>query len=135
VTKRICIVVLVSALTSLGIVLSSAADDRTDEDEAQPLDNDCNGPCPLHDWMEKNVQAAVEDGNTRALSKALKRAAEFAPDPSWNAGPHAWRTISLAGAEKAAAGDMPGARASCKGCHQAWRKQYKAQYRARPVPR
>lgn len=89
---------------------------------------------PLARWMETNVQAAVEAGDLAKLAASLEKAATFAPDPSWNQGDTSWQKIAKEGAAKAKAGDLAGARASCKSCHTAWRKKYKAQFASRPLP-
>lgn len=90
---------------------------------------------PLADWMEDNLQAAVEAGDLTKVAAGLERAAAWAPDPSWNQGETGWEKIAKEGAAKAKAGDLAGAKAACKSCHTAWRKKYKAQFRSRPLPR
>lgn len=90
--------------------------------------------CPLGQWMEDNVQAAAEDGNTARLAELYTKMAGWAPNPAWNTGATSWRAIAEAAAVKAAAGDMRGARAACKQCHRAWRDRYQAEYMGRAVP-
>lgn len=89
---------------------------------------------PLAKWMESTMQAAVEAGDLPKLAAALEKAASFAPDPSWNQGESSWERIAKEGAAKAKAGDLEGARATCKSCHRAWRKKYKAEFASRPLP-
>ena len=36
--------------------------------------------------------------------------------------------------DESSIGDIPGAKAACKGCHDAYKDKYKAQYRSRPAP-
>jgi hypothetical protein len=91
--------------------------------------------CPLEAWMEDEAERAAESGDAARLAAAYEAMARFAPDPSWNEGPNSWRAISEAAAAKAKAGDVRGARAACKQCHQAWRERYRAEHRARPLPR
>jgi hypothetical protein len=91
--------------------------------------------CPLEAWMEEEVEAAAEAGDAGRLAAAYEKMARFAPEPSWNEGPNAWQAIAEAAAAKARAGDLRGARAACKQCHQAWRERYRAEHRARPLPR
>jgi hypothetical protein len=90
--------------------------------------------CPLERWMEDNVEAAAENGDLPRLADLYTKMAGFAPDPSWNTGATSWRAISETAATKARAGDVRGARAACKSCHQAWRERYRAEFRGRPVP-
>ena len=95
----------------------------------------CGGPglppCPLQAWMRATIAAPLAGNNMGALAVGLERAAALQPDPGWGS----WRTIALQGAAAAKKGDVAGARAACKGCHDAWREAYKRQYRGRIVPR
>ena len=50
-------------------------------------------------------------------------------------GQTSWKTFATQGAAAARNGDIAGARAACKSCHDAWREAYKAKYRNRPIPR
>jgi hypothetical protein len=105
-------------------------------DDAEPLQaGNCGGPglppCPLQAWMRATIAAPLAGNNTGALAVGLERAAALQPDPGWAS----WRTIALQGAAAAKKGDVAGARAACKGCHDAWREAYKRQYRGRIVPR
>ncbi|MCS6799606.1 MAG: hypothetical protein NZ898_13995 [Myxococcota bacterium] len=84
--------------------------------------------------MDENVRPAAEDGDLARLNTLLRQIAQFAPEPSWNEGDDGWAAIANRGAEAAAKGDLRGARASCKSCHQRWRKLYREQHRRRPVP-
>ena len=88
-------------------------------------------PCPLQDWMRKNVAAALAANDAEALSSALEKAAKLAPDPAWAS----WGTAASSGAAAAKNGDIAGARAACKTCHDAWRTTYREQFRTRPIPR
>jgi hypothetical protein len=91
-------------------------------------------PCPLQGFMEQNVDLPMERGELAAVAAALRSAAGYAPDPSWNDGPKGWRALALAGAEAAQAGDAPGLEQSCKDCHRSYRKRYKDEFRSRPLP-
>jgi hypothetical protein len=93
-----------------------------------------DGDGPLAQWMEANLQTPMEAGDLAKLAVGLEKAAAFAPDPTWNQGDTGWEKLAKAGAAKAKAGDLAGARAACKSCHTAWRKKYKAQFRDRPLP-
>ena len=88
-------------------------------------------PCPLQDWMRKNVAASLASNDAASLSIALERAAKLTPDPAWAT----WVSAASSGAEAAKKGDIAGARAACKTCHDAWRTTYREQFRMRPVPR
>ena len=103
--------------------LSAAA---TYDDEGQP-------PCPLQGWMERNVQKPLDDGDFARLAQALARVPRFAPDPSWNDGEQGWSKLAEVAAAAARAKDGDAIEQSCKGCHRAWRKKYKQEFRLRPV--
>jgi hypothetical protein len=90
---------------------------------------------PLHDWMEKHMEPAMEKRDLKALGEALKQSAKFAPDSSWNDGDNSWKKIAEDGAAAAAAGDFKEARKSCKSCHKAWRKEYRAKHKQSPLPK
>lgn len=87
-------------------------------------------PCPLQAWMRKNIASPLASSNTPALAAGLDRLANLTPNPAWRS----WPTIASQGASAARRGDLVGARASCKACHEAWREQYKAKFRALPIP-
>jgi hypothetical protein len=88
-------------------------------------------PCPLQGWMRANVAAPLASNDTKALANGLERAARLSPDGAWSS----WASFAEAGAAAARKGDLVGARASCKGCHDAWREAYKKKFRLRPIPR
>jgi len=88
-------------------------------------------PCPLQSWMRSNVAAPLAANKTEVLAAGLAQAAKLSPDPAWSS----WATIAQSGAAAAKRGDIAGARASCKSCHEAWREAYKTKFRLRPVPR
>lgn len=88
-------------------------------------------PCPLQAWMRGNVGRPLATNNMKALADGLERTATLSPDATWTS----WKTFATQGAAAARKGDITGARASCKSCHDAWREAYKAKYRTRPVPR
>lgn len=88
-------------------------------------------PCPLQKWMRANVAGPLSENDTAALSAGLEKTATLVPDPAWSS----WGTLARSGAAAAKRGDIAGARASCKGCHDAWREKYRTKYRLRPLPR
>ncbi len=65
------------------------------------------------------------------LAAALDKVAATNPDPSWTT----WTTIAKQGADAARKGDVAGAKASCKGCHDGYKAKYKAQYRMKAPPK
>lgn len=89
--------------------------------------------CPLQAWMEQQLQTPLDAGDLRAVAAALMRAAELAPEPSWNTRAPSWRSIAQAGRAAAAQGDAAATQRSCKACHQAFRREYRAQFRQRPL--
>jgi len=95
----------------------------------------CGGPgqapCPLQAYMRASVASPLASNDVETLAAGLERARRFVPDPSWGS----WASFAAEGAAAARARDVTRARASCKGCHDAWREKYRAAYRARPLPR
>lgn len=87
--------------------------------------------CPMQRWMRANIAAPLADNDAAALAVGLEKAAKLSPDPAWIS----WSTLALNGAAAAKKGDIAGARAACKGCHDAWREAYRAKYRLRAIPR
>lgn len=109
---------------------------------AAAVDPNCGGednPCPLEKWMEENTADAAEKEDLKRLAILLDQIAELAdayPLPKeWNEGKDSWTKISLDAAKAARAGDLKGARKSCKGCHKPWRKAFqKSPLRIQPLP-
>jgi len=52
----------------------------------------------------------------------------MSPNGGWT-----WAAISKKGAELAKGGDVAGAKAQCKACHDAYKEPYKQQYRGRKI--
>ncbi|MBK6460076.1 MAG: hypothetical protein IPF92_03585 [Myxococcales bacterium] len=63
-----------------------------------------------------------------AMAAAFTHTANLSPNGGWN-----WRAIALKGAQLAKSGDLDGAKAQCKACHDAYKAPYRATYRARAV--
>jgi hypothetical protein len=79
--------------------------------------------------MQRFMRGSMASASTpEALASAFSRAAGMSPNGGWS-----WRAISQKGADAAKAGDVPGAKAQCKACHDAYKESYKAQYRARKI--
>jgi len=84
-------------------------------------------PCPTQKWMKANMAPAVASDDAHALAKNLEYVAARAP-----AGMPNWGPIAKTGATKATAGDIAGAKASCKACHDQYKAKYKTEMRDRP---
>jgi hypothetical protein len=87
-------------------------------------------PCPLQKWMRQNMAPALAAGDSAGLAVALDKVAKNSPDASWAT----WATFSKQGSDAAKKGDLAGAKAACKGCHDAFKDKYKAQYRTKLPP-
>lgn len=124
---------LVSVLVVSGGVAAAALLQQTPARAEEPCGKKGQVSCPLQGWMEKNMDAAVDKGDTKALAAAFEKAAGFAPDPSWNKGDNSWAKIAKAGADAAKSGDVNAAKKECKTCHKAWRDKYKKEFRTKPV--
>jgi hypothetical protein len=126
-----------AVVTSVFAALALASTDPTtqEEERAAPALEACGAPgavpCPLQAWMRANVASPLASNKMASLADGLERAARLSPEAGWGS----WSTFATQGAQAARRGDVAGARASCKGCHDAWRDAYRAKYRARPVPR
>lgn len=84
-------------------------------------------PCPMQGWMKRVMAPASSSGDAEGLAKALTYVAEHTP-PGYSD----WTAIASDGVAKAKAGDVDGARASCKRCHDAHKDRYKETMRDRP---
>ena len=82
--------------------------------------------CPTQAWMKANMAPAVASEDGPAIAKGLDYIAAHAP-----AGMPNWSSISKAGATKARAGDIAGAKATCKTCHDQYKAKYKSEMRDR----
>lgn len=126
--KRFGIVALLASAALVGASLYEQPKVSADGGECS-----APGKCPLHDWMEKELQAALDAGDLKKVAAGLEKAAGYAPDPKWNEGDNSWSKIAKDGAAAAKAGDAKAAGASCKSCHKAWRKEYKEKHRSKPL--
>jgi hypothetical protein len=77
--------------------------------------------------MKANMAPATASSDGPALAKGLDYIAAHAPPGMPN-----WSSIAKAGATKARAGDIDGAKASCKTCHDSYKAKYKTEVRDRP---
>ena len=119
-TVRLACVVLASTMFAAASSVATAGGEVCGTKE---------NPCPLQKWMRSNMGAALAANDLPALAKALDHAVTLSPDPSWN-----WSALAKEGADAAKKGDLAGAKASCKKCHDAFKDKYKAQFRTRPIP-
>jgi hypothetical protein len=83
-------------------------------------------PCPMQGWMKGVMASASSGGDGAALAKALTYVADHAP-PEFGE----WAAIAREGAAKAKAGDIDGAKMSCKDCHDRYKETYKRTMRDR----
>ncbi|MGK3985546.1 hypothetical protein WME99_21045 [Sorangium sp. So ce136] len=81
-------------------------------------------PCPMQGWMKTVMQSATTSGDGAKIASALEYVASKPPP-----GMAKWAAISKEGAEKAKKGDIDGAKASCKSCHDLYKAQYKESLR------
>jgi hypothetical protein len=84
-------------------------------------------PCPMQKWMKTVMAAASSSDDGDQLASALTYVANHPPP-----GFATWTAISQSGAKKAKAGDLEGAKVSCKQCHDQFKAEYKATLRDRP---
>jgi len=87
-------------------------------------------PCPLQAWMKENTNAAMVKPDLPALAIALDKTVTFAPP---GGGYPNWVSISKDGAAAARSGDKEAAKASCRGCHDQYKKKYQTEMRARKI--
>lgn len=83
-------------------------------------------PCPMQGWMKTVMTSAAASGDGEKIAQALAYVAVRVPP-----GYPDWAAISNAGVAKAKAGDVDGAKAACKQCHDAYKDSYKTTMRDR----
>jgi len=84
--------------------------------------------CPLQAWMKQNTNPPIAANDLPALATALDKVVTLAPPGYPN-----WVSIAKDGAKAARGGDMTAAKASCRTCHDQYKKQYKAELRGRKI--
>jgi hypothetical protein len=84
--------------------------------------------CPLQAWMKANMNPPSLSGDTAALGAALEKAAGFGPASFTN-----WKSIANDGAKAAKGGDLAAAKASCRSCHDQYKKKYQAEFRTKKI--
>jgi hypothetical protein len=85
-------------------------------------------PCPLQSFMRNQVAASLARGDMKGMAEALRKVATLAP-PEFTT----WSQLANDGARAAELGDRRALRATCNGCHQAWRQAYRERFRERPL--
>jgi hypothetical protein len=78
--------------------------------------------------MKKNINPPVAAGDTAALAAGLDKIVGFAPPGYSN-----WASIAKDGANAARGGDLAAAKASCRSCHDQYKKKYQAELRGRKI--
>jgi cytochrome c556 len=73
--------------------------------------------------LMKKMGAAQSGGDTKSLGPLLTQAKGLAK-PEFSD----WGTIADQGIKAANAGDLAGAKASCKSCHDKYKREYKTKY-------
>lgn len=117
-----------AAKPPVGAVKPTAAHAAATPAPATPSPSSCgtkDNLCPLQKIMRGEVGAAKTGP---AMAAAFTHTANLSPNGGWS-----WRAIALKGAQLAKAGDLDGAKAQCKACHDAYKAQYRSTYRARAV--
>lgn len=83
-------------------------------------------PCPMQKWMKAEVGRASAEEDLPKLAAGL--AVIAARDPGFPE----WKAIADQGRASAAAGDLVGARRSCRDCHDLYKRIYVTTMRDRP---
>ncbi|WP_240806726.1 hypothetical protein [Polyangium spumosum] len=98
---------------------------------AGPKTFDCGAkgqkPCPMQGWMKTVMASSTSSGDLTKIANNLAYIAGKSPP-----GMGSWAAISNEGVAKAKAGDLDGAKASCKKCHDLYKEKYKQTMRDRP---
>jgi hypothetical protein len=80
----------------------------------------------MQGWMKSVMATSVSSGEGAKIATALEYVAARPPP-----GMGEWVAISKDGATKAKAGDVAGAKESCKKCHDLYKAKYKEEMRDR----
>jgi len=125
--KRFAIVAVMAAAVLAGSLFEQPKAQAEDDEACK------GGKCPLHDWMEKELQEPMDAGDLKKVAASLEKVGSYAPDPKWNEGDNGWSKLAKEGAAAAKAGDAKAVGATCKSCHKAWRKEYKEKHRSKAL--
>ncbi len=107
---------------------ATTADAPPDEAPAKKYDCGAKGqkPCPMQGWMKRVMAPASAASDADGLAKAMAYVADH-PPPGFTE----WTGLAKTAGAKAKAGDVDGAKASCKACHDLYKNKYKATMRDR----
>ena len=92
------------------------------------------GSYPLQVWMKQNMTPPMNAKNWQGMADSLERAATLAPPNYATTGYTNWVSIAKDGANAARAADLEAVKAACRGCHEQYKKKYRAEMRSRPIP-
>jgi hypothetical protein len=121
---------------------ADARDARSDEElaalaDAGRLCGDKALPdCPLQGWMKRNAKTMINFGETTTLAETFDQMVAFVPPPKGLTRETFanWASIARDGANASRMGNIPAARAACRGCHSEYLRSYHLDYRALPLP-
>lgn len=82
----------------------------------------------MQGWMRGVMGRAMQGGDKDKIAQALSTIAAKVPPGDYGQ----WAGIASGGAAKAAAGNIDGAKESCKQCHALYQKKYKDNQRDQP---
>ncbi len=85
-------------------------------------------PCPLYAWMKANAAPAMAAQDFVAMTAALDKVAELAPD-----GYTYWASIARDGSSAGRVQNRDGVRAACRGCHNQYKDKYKREMRGKII--
>lgn len=92
------------------------------------------GSFPLQVWMKQNMTPRMNAKDWQGMADSLERAATLAPPNYATTGYVNWVSIAKDGANAARAADLEAVKAACRGCHEQYKKKYRTEMRARPLP-
>ena len=122
---------------------SPSVDARAEEERASLADAGrfCGAKdlpdCPLQAWMKQNATTLLAFGEISSVAEVFDQIALFAPPTRAPDGLPVyanWASIARDGAAAARMGDLPAARAACRGCHEQYLATYHWQLRAQSLP-
>lgn len=118
-----------SAAASAAAAPATSAAAATEASGPKTFDCGAKGQkaCPMQGWMKGVMGPATSSGDAEKIAKGLDYIAAKPPP-----GMGSWSSISKEGSAKAKAGDIDGAKASCKKCHDLYKEKYKTSMRDRP---
>jgi hypothetical protein len=84
----------------------------------------------LGKWMKPNMGAALAGQDFDKLAASLTLVASKPPPGNYPD----WASMATKGAAAAKSNDLKGVKASCKSCHDAYKKSYIDEHATRPFP-